>query len=325
MTTGILLANLGTPRSPAVADVRAYLAEFLGDPKVVQTPRLLWWPVLHGIILPFRAPKSAELYRRIWTPGGSPLLVNSRAQAGALAEQLGPATPVALGMRYGEPSLSAALDELHGAGCARVLLLPLFPQWSVTTTGTLEEAAARACARRGLELVTLPPFHSHPAYIRALAQSVHEAGAGSARRFVFSFHGLPEAYVRRGDPYRDHCARTAELLSAALGLRAEQWSLAFQSRFGPQAWLQPYLEEHLVELARHEPRVVLVTPGFLADCLETLEELGLRARERFRAAGGAELTIVPCLNARAGFIRALAEMAGEALRATESTGGPPVW
>ena len=315
MTTGVLLANLGTPRTPGVADVRAYLREFLGDPKVVQAPRLVWWPVLHGLILPFRAPKSAELYRRIWTSQGSPLLVHSRAQARGLAERLGTPTPVALGMRYGEPSLAAGLTELQASGCRRVLLLPMFPQWSVTTTGTLEEAAARECARRGLELRTVPPFHSHPAYIRALASAVREGTKAEPEHLVLSFHGLPEAYVRRGDPYRDHCRSTAEQLVRELGLRPERWSLAFQSRFGPQPWLQPYLEPHLVALAREHRRVVLATPGFLADCLETLEELGLRARERFREAGGEELAIVPCLNERPEFLEALAVIVRDSLRA----------
>ena len=314
MRTGILLANLGTPRSPEVADVREYLREFLGDPKVVQAPRLVWLPVLYGIILPFRAPKSAELYRRVWQAEGSPLLVHSRAQALGLAQRLGPELPLSLGMRYGEPGLTAAVEDLERRGCRRIVLLPMFPQWSVTTTGTLEEAAARECSRRKLELSVIAPFHSHPAYVAALAEAVRSArGADATARHVFSFHGLPEAYVRRGDPYREHCQRTAELLARALGLEADAWSLAFQSRFGPQPWLQPYLEEHLVELAPRHPRVVLATPGFLADCLETLEELGIRAQERFHAAGGRELALVPCLNERPDFLDALGAIVREHL------------
>lgn len=309
--TGVLLANLGTPASSSVADVRRYLREFLGDPRVVRAPRWLWWCVLEGLILPFRAPRSAELYRSIWTSAGSPLLVHSRAQAQALGLRLGPRIPVALGMRYGEPSLASALRELARAGCARVRLLALFPQESSTTTGTLV-ARAETCARElGLELEALPPFHSHPAYIAALARSVREGAPGSASlHHVFSFHGLPASYVASGDPYLAHCRATAGLLAAELELPSGRWSLAFQSRFGPQRWLEPYLEPHLAELAAREPRVVLVTPGFVADCLETLEELGVRARERFREAGGEELRLVPCLNARPDFIEALVAVAG---------------
>jgi len=312
--TGVLLANLGTPASPSVADVRAYLREFLADPAVVRAPRWIWWFVLHGIILPFRAPRSAALYRRIWSAAGSPLLVHGRAQARALAERLGPGTPLALGMRYGEPALESALRELASAGCARVLLVPLFPQASSSTSGSLAARAAELAGAQGLELTTLPPYHSHPAYIGALARCVRESQpGGSALPHVFSFHGLPEAYVAAGDPYLEHCRATSRLLAAELGLAEGRWRLAFQSRFGPQRWLQPYLEPFLTGLAAEAPRVVLVTPGFLADCLETLEELGLRARERFRAAGGRELILVPCLNARPDFIEALERIVREHL------------
>lgn len=312
--TGVLLANLGTPASTSVADVRAYLREFLADPAVVRAPRWIWWLVLHGIVLPFRAPRSAALYRSIWTEAGSPLLVHSRAQARALAGRLGPGTPLALGMRYGEPGLESALRELARAGCARVLLVPLFPQASSSTSSSLEARAAELARAQGLELATLPPFHSHPAYIGALARAVREArpeGGGLAH--VFSFHGLPQAYVAAGDPYLEHCRATSRLLAAELGLPEGRWSVAFQSRFGPQRWLQPYLEPQLAGLAAAEPQVVLVTPGFLADCLETLEELGLRARESFRAAGGRELILVPCLNDRPDFIGALEALVREHL------------
>ena len=304
--TGVLLANLGTPASPSVADVRAYLREFLADPQVVRAPRWIWWPVLHGLILPFRAPRSAALYRRIWSAAGSPLLVHSRAQARALAERLGSGTPLALGMRYGEPGLESALSELARAGCSRVLLLPLFPQASGSTSGSLAARAAQLARAQGLELAVVPPFHSQRAYIAALAKQVREAWpAGIVPRHVFSFHGVPEAYIRAGDPYLEHCRATGRLLAAELGLPQERWSIAFQSRFGPQRWLQPYLEPHLAGLAAGEPQVVLATPGFVADCLETLEELGIRARESFRAAGGRELVLVPCLNADPGFVAAL--------------------
>lgn len=318
----MLLANLGTPASTSVADVRRYLREFLGDPLVVRAPRWIWWCVLNGIILPFRAPRSAELYRNIWTHEGSPLLVHSRAQARALAGRLGAGQPLALGMRYGEPSLESGLRELARAGCARVLLLPMFPQESSTTTGTLVERARTLARALGLELDTLPPFHSHPAYVAALARSVREAAPeGPALHHVFSFHGLPASYVASGDPYLGHCQATAKLLAAELGLSAGGWSLAFQSRFGPQRWLEPYLEPRLVELAAQHPRVVLVTPGFLADCLETLEELGLRARERFREAGGQELRLVPCLNERPDFIEALERILREGLSKGFGSGG----
>jgi protoporphyrin/coproporphyrin ferrochelatase len=314
-TTGVLLANLGTPASPALADVRAYLREFLSDPLVVRAPRLVWWPVLRGIILPFRAPRSAELYRHVWTAEGSPLLVHSRAQARALAARLGPRRPLALGMRYGEPSLQAAFAELAQRGCRRVLLVPMFPQESSTTTGTLVRRAQSLARARALELDVLPPFHSQPAYLRALASSVREAAGDAADDpHVFSFHGLPASYVASGDAYLEHCRATSERLAAELGLGAGRWSIAFQSRFGPQRWLEPYLEAHLAQLAARHRRVVLLAPGFLADCLETLEELGLRARAAFRAAGGAELRIVPCLNDRPDFIAGLAALIEDRLR-----------
>ncbi|MBK7645537.1 MAG: ferrochelatase [Planctomycetes bacterium] len=312
--TGILLANLGTPASPSVADVRAYLREFLSDPMVVRAPRPIWWLVLRGIILPFRAPRSAELYRNVWTPAGSPLLFHSRDQARGLAERLGRELPLALGMRYGQPDLRSAFSELRDAGCARVLLVPMFPQESSTTTGTLVARARDLAAELGLELRTLDPFHSHPAYIEALAQSVRRAApTGEQLHHVFSFHGLPASYVASGDPYLGHCQKTSALLARALALPEERWSLAFQSRFGPQRWLEPYLEPHLVGLASRHERLVLATPGFLADCLETLEELGLRARERFHEAGGKELILVPCLNDGAEFLDGLGGILRERL------------
>lgn len=318
----MLLANLGTPASASVADVRCYLREFLSDPMVVHAPRWIWWLVLRGIILPFRAPRSAERYREIWTRAGSPLLQNSRAQARALAQRLGPETPLALGMRYGEPSLRSALVELSGKHCRRVLLLPMFPQQSSTTTGTLVESARGLARELDLELDVLPPFHAHPAYVGALARSVRAAAPeGRTLQHVFSFHGLPAAYLASGDPYLEHCRATSRLLAAELGLPEGGWSLAFQSRFGPQRWLEPYLEPLLVELAAHQRRIVLVTPGFLADCLETLEELGLRARERFRQAGGEELRLVPCLNDRPDFIEALERILRERLEGRAGSGG----
>ncbi len=320
---GVLLANLGTPRSPATADVRRYLREFLSDPKVVRAPRWIWFCVLNGIILPFRASRSAKLYRSIWMQQGSPLLVHSRTIACELAGALnGPQHPshgdpyrVALGMRYGEPSLEQALESLQSQGVQRIVLLPLFPQQSDTTTGTLEERLCRLLGQprfAGLRLRSISAWPDESLYVRALADSIRATpGFDEAEHFVLSYHGLPQSYVRRGDPYLDHCNRTTRALVAELGWSESQYTQTFQSRFGPQRWLEPSTEDTICALAKRHRRVLVATPGFPADCLETLEEIAVGLRERFHEEGGEELHVTPCLNGSAGLAAALARLVRE--------------
>jgi ferrochelatase len=282
--------------------VRRYLAEFLADPRVVELPRWLWLPLLHAVVLRTRPRRSAQKYAKIWTAEGSPLAVHTRRQAERLAARLA-GVRVAWAMRYGEPSLAAGLAEL--AGCDAIRVLPLYPQYSRSTTESVRDR--------------LPPgtpmvehFHDHPGYIGALAAALrrHWAHRGRAERLVLSFHGLPARAVARGDPYRQQCEETARRLCAALGLSEGEALVTFQSRFGPGRWLEPYTVQTLVALARSGVRTVDVAcPGFVSDCLETLEEIGIGAREAFEAAGGSELRLVPCLNENPEWIEALAAIA----------------
>jgi len=304
--TGVLLANLGTPRSPSTGDVRRFLREFLSDRKVVELSPWLWRPLLEGVILPFRARKSAELYRRVWTGAEAPLLAHSRRQRELLAERLGARFVVRLGMRYGAPSIAQAVGELCDEGCQRIVLFPLFPQYSSTTTGTACAEAYRRVAERRAQpaIATVAPFPTDEGYIDALATRVGEA-RGRIDHHVASFHGLPRAYVERGDPYLAQCAATSEALRRRLGVEPDRWTMVFQSRFGRQPWLAPYADEAVPALARRSPRVLVVMPGFVADCLETLEEIGLRLAAAFRAAGGEELLVVPALNDHPRWIEAM--------------------
>jgi ferrochelatase len=325
--TGILLVNLGTPSAPTPAAVRAYLREFLSDPRVVEIPRLVWLPILHLVILRTRPAKSAAKYASIWTADGSPLAVHTARQAKLLAGLLGerakpnPPSHVAYGMRYGTPAIARAFEDLRTAGCTRVVVLPLYPQFSKSTT-----QSARDAVNRYLQTRTAPPevkfveqYHDDPGYIDALAKRVmkHWETNGSTRarggKLFMSFHGIPKRSVERGDPYERQCLKTASLLGARLGLNAEDWIVTFQSRFGAAEWLQPYTEPTLVSLARKGlKRADVVCPGFPADCLETLEELGMGAREAFIAAGGEEFHLVPCLNEDGAWIEALAGIAMKA-------------
>jgi len=284
--------------------VRRYLAEFLSDPRVVELPRLLWLPILHGIVLRVRPARSAEKYAKIWTAEGSPLAVHTRRQAELLAARL-PAMRVAWAMRYGEPSIAAGLAALRD--CAERLVVPLYPQYARSTTESV-----RDCLPAGVPMVE--HFHDHPAYIAALAAGIrrHWERHGRAERLVLSFHGLPQRAVERGDPYRGHCETTARLLADALGLAQGEARVTFQSRFGPARWLEPATEPTLVALARAGVATVDVAcPGFVSDCLETLEEIAIGARAAFLAAGGRELRLVPCLNEDPEWIEALAEIALE--------------
>lgn len=316
--TGVLITNLGTPAAPTSAAVRRYLAEFLSDPRVVELPRWLWLPILHAVILRLRPRRSAAAYRQIWTDEGSPLLVNAKRQARALEDMLSQRwrgqVKVALGMRYGEPSIAAALQRLADWGARRVLVLPLYPQYSATTTASTYDAVFRALAgeRRMPDLRFVSQYHEHPGYIDALAVSVAAAREqnGDHGRLLFSFHGLPQRYCDDGDPYYGQCLETARLVAARLQEAPDNWAVAFQSRVGKQKWLQPYTESLLCEWGKSGVRrVQVLCPGFSADCLETLEEIAIRAAALFRSCGGESLHYIAALNDRPEHITALANIA----------------
>lgn len=315
--TGILITNLGTPDSPAVADVRRYLKQFLSDPRVVEFPRLPWWLVLNGIILRLRPKRSAAAYRKVWSDRGSPLLRHSRAIADALQQSLdqrldGPFR-VVLAMRYGSPSIAEGLESLRQANARRILVLPLYPQYSATTTAsTFDEISRVLRGWRWLpELRFINHYHDDPGYIEALAGSVRvfSQAHGECDRLLLSFHGLPRSYTDQGDPYAQECRATAEQLAGALGLSADQWAITFQSRVGRQPWLQPYTDQTLKQWgADGLKRVHVLCPGFPADCLETLEEIGEENREYFLSAGGGEYHYIPALNDSPAHVEFLADL-----------------
>lgn len=326
---GVLLVNLGTPAAPTPAAVRSYLAEFLTDPRVVEIPSVLWRPLLHAIVLRTRPAKSAARYRSIWTSDGSPLAVHLAKQRTLVAGYLGqkmkaqglPADHVVVGhaMRYGEPSISAALARLQAAGCSRILVIPMYPQYAASTTGSAFDAVAEACTqmRRVPGLRFVDSFHDDPGYIAALAQAVNDHWTRHARpeHLVLSFHGVPRATLVRGDPYYCYCQKTARLLARELGLEPKQWTISFQSRFGRGRWLGPYTTDVLTDLGRQKlRRVDVFCPGFVADCLETLEEIGIEGRGTFTRAGGGDLELIPCLNEHPRFIAALADLAASHLQ-----------
>ena len=309
---GVLVANLGTPDAPTTAAVRRYLAEFLWDPRVVELPRPLWWLILNGVILPFRPRRSTHAYRQIWTREGSPLLLLSRGLATDIGTALGAGFRVELGMSYGRPAIADALGRLRAQGARRVVVLPLYPQYSGSTTGSVFDRVARALAswRRVPGLHFIADYHDAPGYIASLAASVHEHFARAGRsHLLMSFHGTPKAFQEAGDPYRDQCLETGRLLAAALGLGAADWTLTFQSRLGRGEWLQPYTDAVLAGLpGRGIRRVAVMCPGFATDCLETLEEIAMRGRETFLDAGGESFEFIPCLNTRADHVAALAAL-----------------
>lgn len=312
---GVLMVNLGTPDAPTRAAVRRYLKEFLWDPRVVEMARPIWWLVLNGVILNTRPGRSAKAYQKVWTEQGSPLLSISGAQCDALTELLarrfGSEVPVALGMRYGNPSIQSALQELRAADVRQILVLPMYPQYSATTTASIFDAVTSELRNwRWLpELRFINHFHDEPAYIGALAASVrrHRAEFGSADKLLLSFHGIPEEYFHKGDPYFCECQKTGRLLAEALDLPADQWQISFQSRLGPKQWLQPYTDHTLEGLAREGVKSVQVLcPGFSADCLETLEEVAMEDRDIFLEGGGERYEYIPCLNDDAEHIAMLA-------------------
>jgi len=313
--SGVLLVNLGTPEAPTPKALRRYLAEFLWDPRVVEAPRPLWWLALHLVILNIRPGRSARAYQRVWTPEGSPLLSISRRQHGALARRLSETLPVPprveLAMRYGQPSVSAGLHALRSSGVRRVLVLPLYPQYSATTTASVVDAVTEECRRwRWLpELRFINQYHDHPAYVAALADRIrhHWEAEAPGERLLFSFHGIPQRYFLAGDPYHCQCHKTARLVAEALGLADDRWQLVFQSRFGREAWLQPYADQVLRGLPGQGIRSVdIVCPGFAADCLETLDEIAMENRQVFIGAGGERYTYIPALNDAPEHIEALA-------------------
>lgn len=304
---GVLVCNLGTPAAPTTAAVRRYLAEFLSDPRVVELPRWLWLPLLHAIILNVRPRRSAHAYQQIWTAAGSPLLLHSEAQRDGLAARLGAAVPggcvVALGMRYGQPSIAGAMRELANANVRRLLVLPLYPQYSAPSTASVLDAVYSELQqwRWVPEVRTVNDYHAEPAYIAALAASVREYWAqhGRGERLLMSFHGIPRSYFLAGDPYYCQCQATGRLLAEALGLTPAEWLLTFQSRFGREPWLQPYTDHTLEALARDGVRMVdVICPGFSADCLETLEEIAVQNSASFVGLGGQALRYIPALNSR---------------------------
>lgn len=341
---GVLAINVGTPDAPSPRAVRAYLRDFLSDPRVVDLHPLARWLLLNLVILPFRPRRSAEAYRAIWGPSGSPLLRHSAEFAEALARRLGPGFEVRVGMRYGRPSLLGAVDRL-AAACGRIVVFPLFPQYASSTTGTaLEAVYQRVSTRPNVNpLVVVPPFHRDPGFLRALATVAAETLKDATPDHVLmSFHGLPERHVRKSDETRARCLKsagccdtldsanrwcyraqsfaTARDLAGELGLTDGAWSVAFQSRLGRDPWIGPATDVRIAELARGGVRrLAVVCPSFVADCLETLEEIGIRAARAFRNAGGETLTLVPGLNAAPEWVDA----AGELVRAALGRGRAP--
>ncbi len=303
---GVLLVNLGSPDQPDTSSVKHYLAEFLSDPRVVEFPRWLWWLVLKGIILRVRPARSAKVYRKIWTEQGSPLLVNSKKQRDTLQERLAHrfsgAVVCELAMRYGHPSIAQALDRLSEQSITRLLVLPLYPQYSATTTASVIDGVSQQLAKRRFipELRWINHYASAPGYIQALADSVrrHWGEKGRQDKLLLSFHGIPERYVKAGDPYEEECKTTARLLAEALALKPNEWMLVFQSRFGREPWLQPYCDQTLESLPSQGVKSVdILCPGFSSDCLETLEEINMENRQVFFAAGGQRYEYIPALNA----------------------------
>lgn len=296
---GVLLINLGTPDEPETASVRKYLAEFLSDPRVIEIPRYLWKPILHGVILRTRPKKSAHAYGQVWTDEGSPLAVITRRQAEKLQEQWGDGILVDWAMRYGNPGIGPAIHKLKDAGCERILLAPLYPQYCAATTATANDLAFGTLARMRWQpaLRTLPPYHDAEPYIDALRRSLERQLAAldfTPERLLLSFHGMPERTLQLGDPYHCHCRKTARLLGERLAIPTD---VAFQSRFGRAKWLEPATENVLAGYpAEGVRKIAIAAPGFSADCIETIEELGIRGRETFLAAGGTRFARLDCLN-----------------------------
>lgn len=308
---GILLANLGTPDEPTAPAVKRYLKQFLSDPRVIDLPKFKWQLILNLFVLPKRAPKVAEAYKGIWTEQGSPLLAISRQQQKSLQtyfDAKGKETVVELGMSYGSPSIESAVSRLLAQDVEKIIVLPLYPQYSSSTTASVFDAFARGLAqhKKMVPFEFIHSYHDHPLYIKALANSVT---LDADEKLLFSFHGIPARYETEGDFYPDHCKETARLVAETLGLNETQWQLTFQSRFGDEVWLQPYTDETLGQLpAQGVKNVAVICPGFSADCLETIEEIGEENRENFMHAGGESYRYIEALNANADHIKLLAAL-----------------
>ncbi|MEQ1772877.1 MAG: ferrochelatase [Burkholderiales bacterium] len=321
--SAILLINLGTPTEPTPAAVRKYLKEFLSDPYVVEIPRIVWWFILNLFILPTRSKDAAARYASIWTKEGSPLRAHTAAQSkfvsGYLGERGRRDVIVDYAMRYGEPSIKSQLSVFKEKSISRVVLLPLYPQYARSSTATALDAATAAMKELGYhaDVRKVENFHDHPGYIAALANSVREFQMRTASRpdkLVMSFHGVPQYTIDRGEPYQEHCIKTGKLLAAALNLGEHQYQICFQSRFGRAEWIKPYTADVLTELGKQKTgRIDMICPGFVGDCLETLEEIAIEGKEIFHKAGGGEYNYIPCLNERHDWLNALTDIALGAL------------
>jgi len=315
--TCLLLVNLGTPEAPTPAAVRRYLGEFLSDPRVVQIPKAVWWPILHGVVLRTRPRKSAKAYQSIWTEWGSPLLALTQDLAQAVRDELGRrgqgGVVVDIAMRYGRPSIPAQLEKYKAAGVERFAILPLYPQYSATTTASIfDKVAETFTAWKHIPAFSfISDYHLDAGYINAVAESIESywQANGQPEQLLFSLHGLPEVSRKQGDPYYDQCVASTRAIAARLGLADDAWQLVFQSRFGAQQWLQPYCVEVLRELPKQGVRSVdVVCPGFAVDCLETLEEIAIANKKLFLDSGGEQYRYIPALNAGAGHAKALVEL-----------------
>lgn len=315
--TGILLVNLGTPDAPTAQAVRPYLKEFLSDPRVVEIPKPIWWLILNGIILNVRPKKSAEKYASIWMKEGSPLRVHTEKQAALLEGYLDERTKapfvVDYAMSYGNPSIASVMQKLKAQNCTRILVVPMYPQYAASSTATVFDRvfAAVQSMRNTPAIRTIKHFHDDAGYIKALAANVNEYWMkhGRPEKLVMSFHGVPQFSLDKGDPYHCECLKTGRLLAEQLGLKPEQYKVSFQSRFGKAEWVKPYTMTTLQELGKQNiKRVDVVCPGFVADCLETLEEIAMEGKEEFQHAGGGEYHYIPCLNERNDWMYALTDL-----------------
>lgn len=319
---GILITNLGTPDAPKKADLKRYLREFLSDPRVVEIPRLLWWMILNVVILNIRPKRSAKAYSTVWTERGSPLMFHTQDQADALRTKLkqkyGENIVVEFAMRYGSPSVDSVIDNMLKQGVRKLLVLPLYPQYCASTTASTFDAVAASLAKKRLipELRFINHYHDFPTYIQAVADKIrqHWEVNGRADKLIFTYHGIPKRYLLNGDPYHCECYKTSRLLAENLGLSEEEYLVSFQSRFGREEWLQPYTDKTLMALPKEGVKSVqLVCPGFSADCLETIEEIGIENRDYFMEAGGERYEYIPALNAESSHIDMMAALLAQHL------------